>query len=513
MDKKLQAASRVATKLTNPPAWIREYKVKRRIHRELRDDAELYSQYDQRYNEETKTPTSEKIQLSSMWATEFYTPRHFANLRDHLEKLDAALAPRNQDDPDLVRWFTESQRSPFGQRWTDAGHLKPAGLNYPFLTRARTVPMPPGVAYATGTIGSASPRIKYAVIRFVFDSSFAAKFQDELDTYRSTMMIYRPYGASIRSPDLLKRENIDNTRVEMSRNATKWFREHLPGLFAERKSGDQIPICEFIEFNDAEPFPELSEPRVPVPRYLNVMGLGHSPQTWQHPRHHNAKFSSRIFTDLPHHHSTVTITHSKHAQRQETDPSASRGLTVDYSISQAMTDISPKWSALAMLESYEQELNKIHTAQLSPKRNRTRSLSTLENLGQELTWTADIEGVIEDVVHLPTRNYGHEFIRRPDTKRGTEPIPLSADLEAMISERAQLVKRTLQDVRRELLQHRDTISISASIRLQRTMKRLALASFGLALVAIGATVFNVGVTLFNWDINYWASKLTALFPF
>ncbi len=485
---------RFAKRLWHPRRAIRDFKLRRRIRRELRSDEHRYYKRDPRDNEETKPPPDEQINLHCVWAVEFYTPRHFDDLQKNLSKLDEALAPSQRREPTLNQWLERSQRHPFSQEWTDLGLLKPPGVRFPTAGRDRTVELPSGVAYAEGSICSVSPRIKYVVIRFVLDPGFSATFHTELSTYRSTEITYTPYGASIKSPDLVKRERIDQTRIRLSRNATVWFSQHLPGLFTDRLGTNPIPICEYIKFNTAEPFPERDPQTPPPPRYLRTMGLEHAFIAWRSPSDPRIKFATnRISTDLPHHHCTVTFTQSPGQGQQKPAEPEDPWTGPDYIVDKTMENVLPNWAALAMLEQYEERLNTIRNEQIHSNTGSRRPVADLEALGRTLTWTADLEGVVDDICEIWQREPGYDLIGKPAWRNDAAPSHLSSDLNMMVKERSQRVKTTLQQVRQEILHLRETISISASIRLQRTMKWLAICSVLLAGTGIALTAAEIDI--------------------
>ena len=494
MTKSWRTFSRLVKQLARPRNAVRDFKVKRRIRREIRSDEHLYYEHDGRYNQEIRTPPDEQINLQCIWAVEFYTPRHFEDLSKNLSKLDEALALSGPRDATLSQWFEQSQREPFGQRWADLGLLKRPGTKFPSSGRDRTVELPPGVAYATGSIASVSSRIKYAVIRFVLQPDFSAAFQTELNTYRHTEITYMPYGANIKDPALVKRQNIDQTRIELSKNASAWFKQHLPGIFTDRLSTNLIPICEYIKLNIGDPFPELYPHTPPSPRYLRAMGLGPSFVTWQHRSDPRIKFSmTGISSNLPHQHCTVTFTKCLTHRQIEPKKTDDQWMSPDFVIDKTIQNVLPIWSALAMLEQYEEQLNAMRDAQIHSNTNRHRSITALETLGQALTWTGDIEGAADDISEIVEREPGYELVRTPARSENTSPSLLAADLNMMVIERTQRVKTTLKQVRRELLHHRETISISASIRLQQTMKWLAITSVVLASAGIALTATNIDI--------------------
>ena len=152
-------------------------------------------------NVETLPPDGEHIDLCCTWGIEFYTPTHFADLKNGFRK----LGWRSDDYPDPHRhpesWLYGLRRHQYGGAWMNLGYLVPKDSGSLLLGADKHIaPLPECAAYASAGIYSISPSLVSVVVCFVFDDTMSRAFDDALRLDRKTYTTPVSRGRQVHGP-------------------------------------------------------------------------------------------------------------------------------------------------------------------------------------------------------------------------------------------------------------------------------------------------------------------------
>ena len=304
--------------------------------------------FDPKKNAETCPPDDEFIDLCCMWAVEFYTPAHIDTLLAGFRKLGWDKNHSNSRSP--TSWIQKLRQSPRGSGWLNLGVIYPQGTDNFLSSRSLTAPLPPHVQYATGGLFSLTSSLTCIVMGFVFEEGFSTQFDEALRTDRQTYE--KPSGngyTEVFWPEMQKANHICQIRAEITELAARWFRENLPGLFSSGILEGNLPTCEFVTLQKAEPFPLRSKDNTDPSEYhyLSILDMYSTFNAWRSENTPGLKFTDSRNRG-PRYHSILAI------KKRDSDKSV-----LIRHIDRQIQHLLSRWAILPLLEGYGQHLNAI----------------------------------------------------------------------------------------------------------------------------------------------------------
>ena len=187
--------------------------------------------------------------------------------------------PRFFSDP--ILGIEKMRERHAGGHMTRLGYLVPKGsarVPGPTTSVAR---LPKEAAYAIADLYAVTPSLHCVVVCFVLKEEAAARFDQALRaTYRTEA---EPAEGSWQylPPDHQKAEQLAEIRWDLLKSVAGWFRKYLPGLCSSGFLYGEMPTCEGITTQVAEPFPTASERGGELALYVSMLGIGQDYGAWR----------------------------------------------------------------------------------------------------------------------------------------------------------------------------------------------------------------------------------------
>lgn len=270
-----------AKDIFNALSW-KEWQRRRLAREHERQTIAFHEKHDPEENRRTCPPVEETINLHCAWAVEFYTPAHMDNLAKSLLRFNQTSGAYEHETEYLDNWVNGLHRARYGGGWINLGPLELKGNGSKFMSPTRKVELPDAVDFALAHAFQVSPSIVCIAVCFVFGDLFSLGYDRELRNERKTYTRALRNGHSIITPELQKLDAIRSIRSTISNQATDWFSQHFPGIFASELLGGTVPVCEFVTLQQAKPFLEEEAQGPPQPPYVQLLGLDHYWEAWRH---------------------------------------------------------------------------------------------------------------------------------------------------------------------------------------------------------------------------------------
>ena len=470
-----------------------------------REALEFHKERDPKENCETSPPDDEAVGLHCAWAVEFYTPAHMDNLAKNLLHFNRTSGIREYDTQHLDTWVNELHRARYGGGWINLGLLERKGERSKFLGTTRRVELPPSVEYALAHTFRVSPSIVCIAVCFVFDEDLSSSLDSALRRNRESFAEPIDTGFSIFTPEVQKLEDIRLIRSKISSQSTDWFRDNFPGLFSSGLLGGHVPVCEFITLRKARPFPkrEVAGPQAPL--YLQLLGLNIDLDAWRHTDIPGLHFSiQRHRRGLPYRYSTLSANSHDFPDHVNNYGGHEGELARIYYLNNAMPNLLCMWAALALLDVFTENLNKIRNSNEFRTGESDDPVKNLQRLKDHISSLTDVGAVSADFCRDSKSRlwtFGPIAAFAPCMPEVYEAnATLDAVFRRSITERAVWLHDTDLSVRDQLTQMGAIINASESVRLQKTVAKLTRIVVFLTLVAVLLAVVLATVQLLsiNW---------------
>ena len=459
-----------------------------------REVLESYRERDPEENRETSLPADETVALHCAWAVEFYTPAHMDNLAKNLLRFNQTSAVQKYDTEHLDAWVKELHRASNGGGWINLGLMERKGERPKFIGATRRVDLPPSVEYALAHAFRVSPSIVCIAVCFVFDEDVSSSLDNALRRYRDSYVEPIDAGFSIFTPEVQKLEDLGSMRSRISVQSTEWFKENFPGLFSSGLLGGHVPVCEFITLQKARPFPKGEVDGSQTPLYLRLLGLSTDWDAWR-----SGDIPGLLFSTQMHHrgspvrYSTLSANGHDFPDHVNNYGGHEGQLARIYYLNSAMPNLVCMWAALALLDVFTENINKIRNSDEFRTGESDDPVKNLQRLRDHISSMTDVGAVLADFCKDSQSRlwtFGHIAAFTPCMPHMYEDnATLGEVLKRSISERAVWLHDTDLYVRDQLTQMGTIINASENVRLQRTVAILTWVVVLLTLVAVAlATV-------------------------
>lgn len=207
---------------------------------------EYVQRRDERKNNETRVPPEDELSLRALWGVEIFGPTEIDGLYAALKRLDWDVDQLRGPDTGVLKWISEQRM--YGSEGTfNLGVIQRKGQRR-FIPSGRHAPIPEAVDYMHGYIYQVSPSTTAVILCFVLAEEVSASYEATLNTdrYTTNQPNRRSSGYRIFDVEHLKRHTVKDIRFKSRRIVTDWFQENLPGFFSLASDGKRLPTAELV---------------------------------------------------------------------------------------------------------------------------------------------------------------------------------------------------------------------------------------------------------------------------
>lgn len=412
-------------------------------------------------NEKTCPPLDESIRLHCLWAAEIYTPSHIDSLLKGFRDLGWSDHPDESRDP--AKFATKGRRTSVGGSWFNLGYIERV-QKQPNFGFPRTAPLPEFAEYATAQMFTVTGSLTCVVMCFVCREDVATSFEAALRLSRRTSRkrAGKGNGYFVYGPRLQKRGAITAIRSDLRRQASNWFRTHLPGLFTSPSSNSDIPASEFTTLTLATPSARENE-------YVDLLGLGREYDAWRFEALAGVEFFESLRTpdDLP----CFSVIAANESQLSEADYHSYGGRNRDGYVNRITDYASPLMAGYALwtaIIEFERRISEVRDSALLTSANRRRSLSLIEEVSKAFLQNIDAVSIAatlrgDDAIR---GWFGHEMPRLTPLETKHHSGTFAENLSNSVAARAQRLQEAERILRDLLLQRSTLLSATENIALQ-----------------------------------------------
>jgi hypothetical protein len=359
-------------------------------YRQLFEDSRSRDSED---NAKTAPPHGELVNLSCIWAVEFYTPSHVDRLLSGFDALGWSKDDASLSRPNPALWVRQLRETEYGGGWFNLGVICRTGEKR-FVGIDRTAPLPRNVEYATGEIFSVTSSMTCIVMGFLLDEEYSLRVDQALRRNYGTRLERRQRGYRIHDPSSQKKTAVRAIRACTRELATNWFRAHLPGLFSSGILDGEFPTCEFMTLRVGRPFPQREEGAARPEEYLHILEIDHDWDAWAYRAAPGLKFAWPVLRDEENWFHAIVAARENDFSDDDTHiyGGTGRSSCTAY-VDRCLKGLLSRWALLAVLSGFERHLNAIRDSATFRPDHRRKPLILLETLGGDLSQSVDIAAV------------------------------------------------------------------------------------------------------------------------
>lgn len=468
--------------------------------------AELEGRNDEKDNARSCPPPDHRLTTPGLWAFELFTPARVEALRQGLLKARHPNFMASSAEFDPATWLTNSRRRGSGG-WLNLGQIHPPNTPSIYSVSGVTAPLPPGARAAWGSLLSVTPSLTCLAVRFELNDDASRALEGALrETYATRVTRHRS-GRSYTSPDMFKRQRVQDIRNSWRTAVGEWFAESFPGVFTAGREFEHIPICEVAYVAGTTPFPDQVEDRSPL---TELTRLDFAPFTFDLSLHRRVTFAiDRDFDNNAHavlSLDSVGLAEVGIAAAHYGGPNGEL-----HYLDGALRNLLVRWSLLSLLDVLETTLNRIRDSEselLLAKRPR----KLLEGLQRIAGDSADIAILSRELVDFAgSRTFGWRVAQldlRPIGKgdAAEKPLNLATFLADEIKQRAARLRSTDEVIRRLLSQQASFVGAAETLRLAHVVGWFTLVSTAAAIVSTAVTLLaldSAQSSIVSWVNDHW----------
>ena len=425
-------------------------------------------------NLRTAPPEDERITLPCLWAVEFYSPSHIDGLVDGLRKIGWSGERDLFESENPVSWLSRTRRHGDGG-WKTLGFLVSPGVDKNLPEVVRYGPLPDGVEYCHASVAVLTPSLIAVAVCFTFGQEKSTVFEEILRRDRQPISKKTQRGWEHYLPPSQKINDIRQARIELVELAASWFSENLPGIFSSGLLDSEVPTCELLTFQKAEPIPRKTDDDLVAREYLMTLGVYWGTDSWFVSSRPGLKFNlpHSVFFGPPNH---CVLT----ARESEV------GDAPHYVDSQMMPGVLCEAAIFPLLTGYEYRMRKVRDlvgSESSRLKNPAKVLETIV-----ASDSIDMTAMISELASAPSE--GLRLFRSTSKLEPSHPALVHAEslnqlLHALIRSvglRAQQADRATNE---RLTQLGSLLGAVENVRLQ---KRIAKLTWVLLAVGVASLV-------------------------
>jgi hypothetical protein len=473
------------------PPFIRKHIQHRRAVADAQAAERHWRRRDPDDNRDTRIPDGEQVRIPVIWLTELYTPTTLSGLLKGLPPLITKARWKHPERGDLVEWVQAARRQG-GGAWQMLPEVWPPGTRY--LTDQIVDDLPTGISSVTWGIYTLTSTVTAVTAAFHVREEYAEELQRIINQDVSTHATLTPGGGfKISDVRWQKQEAADRWRESLRSAAAEWLAERLPGSF-HGLAPCQPPTIELLLTEKQRPW-DTPISDVPGSReWMRLLDLVNVEGYWQSTDMRWLRLRERqILRWNP----SLKHIQTLAALRSDFLAIAAHGTLGEaiYLLHQYITPFASRQALTALLNELDEQVAAIRdlseraTSQRSPKAlNQVQRQLIHTGLDSQIVatdiarfarnerwWTHDVLDFIEVLpsalsVWQSPRESLSGLMRQRQVDRGAASAQAEADLREVINSSAQLTAAT------------------ENIRLQRSVRWLAIISVIVAIIATAATV-------------------------
>ena len=457
-------------------------------------------------NAETTPPDDETIKKCCVWGIEIYTPTHFNKLVEGLEKIGWSDQENTGGFNDPVEWLRDTRHT-IGKGPTGSAEARFEEPRRFRLKESRSLRLPQDMKRGTLRIFSISPSMVAVIGWFDLTDEGSRRFDEALRTHRSFGMKPPRGRGSHYSVKSQKYDHIDQIRSEIGSSLSKWFREHLPGMFTSGPIEEELPTCEFVTFRSGEPLTPKRVPEVSSDEYMEILGLRYDPRAWTHTRISGLKLALpgyRMFA--PKFHLLAAINESSLTNQTVGGENKNINAMLMRRIDDNIGSLLCAWSVVAMLDGYTRYLVQVRDTAIhgsSVSDDISQALGTLEH---EIAYSSDIATVAAELSNLGiVKNRAIANLRSfklQSTSKGNSELNFADYIEPQMIARCKEAVRNEEANRNHMTQYGSLMGARENIQLQSKIVVLTWVLIVLTVIILIATINTFGWFEWFWTLLF-----------
>ena len=469
---------------------------------------EQMREYDEIHNSESEPPEPERINLQCVWAIEFYTPSHIAELVDRLEKLDWTIDESSRSLQDPALWILHQRESANRSGWLNLGIIRRPGATGS-IRPVRSAPLPSGVEYAVASLYNVTSSLTCIVMAFVLDEMQNRCYEEILRTNRKTYADRLSHRRTrFVQPEHQKKREVSRFRATIREHAADWFRTHLPGIFSTDILAGEFPTCEFLTLRSMVPFPTNNSSDQKASRWLHLLGLDPGSNAWQADELTGLKFAWPQTGGLgTNYHSIVAAQEDVFSEEALRLYAANDRNDVIHYVDRFVNNMLVLWALVCMLSGFERYLNNIRDSAVFNNTRKEKPLRLLDDVGRHIAQSVDIAAASVELQQFADRQRILDY--STNTFRPCNPswyqnakITLSEVFKTQITERATWIRSLEGSVRSLLIEYGTTVGVRENIKLQRHVALLTWVIVVLTLVVVILTALSTAISVNTGSLSW-----------
>lgn len=457
-----------------------------------KEEWDYYRARDIEENLETHLPDDEQFCVQSIMAAELYGPNEINNLFAGIHRYNWKNPAGYDEYGDAAKWLrTSRELGGFGGKFW-LGHIF-RNNDERLSSRKLSGPIPPGIENISLYILPITSSLTCVVATFNLSDLKKNVYSEILN--RDARTYYERTsngGVRVWGVQHLKQKGIREARRHLRDVAATWFKDTIPGIFSSGQLGQQLVTLELLTTKEADPFPKEYGS---APSWMKNVSIESPIQAWKCDDLEQLKLTWDLW---PHEESGVGVAAMNISQipdkKMELYGGRERG-AFNYIAEQQLRSVISRHATMHVLHGFLRNLNNARdTIRNYPasKKGIEQVLSQVEDFFVVSLGVPSILGELKEYSsndRLFSRHISSFSEVRPFREEDT-PIKLADSMQKTITYLSRNLQEIDKSARELFLQYSSLVSTQESVRTQRTMKHLTVATIFLAGVSIGIAVLD-----------------------
>lgn len=338
---------------------------------------------------------------------------------------DEFVGPRN-----ICEWLREMRaHGALGTSWLELNRPKtPFSIGY-------DCELPEFVSHARATLDCVTPSLTTVSIFFRLTDSAQAAFDKELRIFRKSSIVAVGRGVRTVTPELARRQAINNVRTEWRSTLRQWMRKYFPGVISTNGALNELPACELVTGRNFSCFCEAREGRSEI---ASIAGLDFASLVFEEDTARNVRFA-RVHSFDNELGDYTALTFDADWFRRMDEESKRKGMSGLFRVEESFHKSWQQWSMLSILSFYERETNYARLDAVGALQERF-PVSAVKRLRHLMATLTDIPTVCRELVSQEalddlSATDGYAFALRPWSTKEKERKSLGQILDVEIQRR------------------------------------------------------------------------------
>jgi len=361
--------------------------------------------------------------------------------------------------------------------WSDLGLIsKSRNFSYPFGVVG---PLPKGVKYVSLRLCHVSPSITAIVACFSLDDEAARRPIKLMSRGLESKFVSHGRSYSISGPISQKGDLIEQNRIAIRKELSRWFGKHVPGLFSTSQS-DKFPTCELLML-DGKNLNTSSKSEI-----LRILGLRMPFNTWGSEDWPGVEFVWPLPGRLEPEWHAVLAAHRGPLQAIDTKSYGGGRDVYQYKFQYRIVPFLLLWAMRATVEDFQARISRIRDDELGFKiDNADNALDSLQKMTLESADVASISSDLQDMEKVNGMFYAE--MAQFSTTRGhkeKQKLFLGEALKKYIEHISNELSKMDTNLKALAVQRGNLLATKQNINLQKWVGRLTVVTVILAVVSV-----------------------------